>query len=116
METLFVERHRILHHSLSEGHTLFLQLGCFGLDFTSFCICISFNLSFFLYHRKNKKMKQILNTLTNSFLSVNVQIIYHTVRDDEDVGVVYEDKSSQNSSLQTLHIYIFYYMSIISYR
>ena len=34
-----------------------------------------FNLSFFLYHRKKKKMKQILNTL------VNVQIIYiiHTV-------------------------------------
>ena len=28
------------HHSLFEGRTLFLQLGCFGLDFTSFCICI----------------------------------------------------------------------------
>ena len=45
---------------------LFLQLGCFGLDFTSFCICIPqsrpmadfrafFNLSFFLYHRKKKR-------------------------------------------------------------
>ena len=29
-----------VHHSLFEGRTLFLQLGCFGLDFTSFCICI----------------------------------------------------------------------------
>ena len=32
--------HIFFHHSLFEGHTLFLQLGCFGLDFTSFCICI----------------------------------------------------------------------------
>ena len=24
--------HIFYHHSLSEGHTLFLQLGCFGLD------------------------------------------------------------------------------------
>ena len=44
---------------------LFLQLGCFGLDIISFCICIPqrrpmagfglFNLSFFLYHRKKKR-------------------------------------------------------------
>ena len=32
--------HIFFHHSLSEGRTLFLQLGCFGLDFISFCICI----------------------------------------------------------------------------
>ena len=35
-----LEFHIFFHHSLSEGRTLFLQLGCFGLDFTSFCICI----------------------------------------------------------------------------
>ena len=50
-------------HSLSEGRTPFLQLGCFGLDFISFCICIpqsrpmaSFGTFlayvFFLYYRK----------------------------------------------------------------
>ena len=32
--------HIFFHHSLSEGRTLFLQLGCFGLDFISFCIYI----------------------------------------------------------------------------
>ena len=32
--------HIFFHHNLSQGRTLFLQLGCFGLDFTSFCICI----------------------------------------------------------------------------
>ena len=32
--------HIFFHHSLFEGRTLYLQLGCFGLDFTSFCICI----------------------------------------------------------------------------
>ena len=32
--------HIFFHHSLFKGRTLFLQLGCFGLDFTSFCICI----------------------------------------------------------------------------
>ena len=32
--------HIFFHNSLFEGRTLFLQLGCFGLDFTSFCICI----------------------------------------------------------------------------
>ena len=32
--------HIFFHHSLFEGCTLFLQLGCFGLDLTSFCICI----------------------------------------------------------------------------
>ena len=32
--------HIFFHHSLSEGRTVFLQLGCFGLDFISFCICI----------------------------------------------------------------------------
>ena len=46
--------------------TPFLQLGCFGLDTTSFCICIQqsclicpawcyFNLCFFLYYRKRRK-------------------------------------------------------------
>ena len=35
--------HIFFHHSLFEGRTLFLQLGCFGLDFTSFCICIPQN-------------------------------------------------------------------------
>ena len=44
------------------GHTLFLQLGCFGLDITSFCIAshkaghqlalvLPFNLFFFLHCR-----------------------------------------------------------------
>ena len=38
----------------------FLQIGCFGLDITFFCICIYqsgsvFDLSFFLYHIKKKK-------------------------------------------------------------
>ena len=32
--------HIFFHNSLFEGRTLFLQLGCFGLDFISFCICI----------------------------------------------------------------------------
>ena len=32
--------HIFFHHSLSQGRSLFLQLGCFWLDFTSFCICI----------------------------------------------------------------------------
>ena len=32
--------HIFFHHSLFEGRTVFLQLGCFGLDFISFCICI----------------------------------------------------------------------------
>ena len=60
--------HIFFHHSLSEGHTLFLQLGCFGLDFTSFCICIpqsrpmasfrAFNLSFFSLPQEEEKMKQ----------------------------------------------------------
>ena len=51
---------------------LFLQLGCFGLDFTSFCICITqswpmanfrafFNLSFFLYHRKKKRWSRVIS-------------------------------------------------------
>ena len=49
------------HHSLFEGYTLFLQLGCFGLDFTSFCICIPqsrlwgfLNLSFFFTTGRRK--------------------------------------------------------------
>ena len=65
---------------------LFLQLGCFGLDFTFFVFVYPkhrpalglFNLYiFFLYHRKKKKMKQILNTLTNSdFISKCTNYIY----------------------------------------
>ena len=58
--------HIFFHHSLSEGRTLFLQLGCFGLDFISFCICIpqswpmaSFGTFltyvFFLYYKKKKR-------------------------------------------------------------
>ena len=44
--------------------TLFLQLGCFGLDFTSFCICIPksigqlwgfFNLSFVSFPQERRK-------------------------------------------------------------
>ena len=81
--------HIFFHHSLFEGRNLFLQLGCFGLDFTSFCICIPQSqplLTYhFLYQRKKKKMKKILNTLTNSnFISkckniyiYNTYIIYY---------------------------------------
>ena len=63
--------HIFFHHSLFEGHTLFLQFGCFGLDFTSFCICIGqiwdfFNLCFFSLPQEEEKMKQILNTLNIS--------------------------------------------------
>jgi len=38
----FLGRHFGFHISFhnSKGRTLFLQLGCFGLDFTSFCNCI----------------------------------------------------------------------------
>jgi len=32
--------HLFFTNGLLEGRTLFLQLGCFGLDFTSFCNCI----------------------------------------------------------------------------
>ena len=39
--------HIFFHHSLFEGHTLFLQLGCFGLDWLSFFV--SFFLFFFLF-------------------------------------------------------------------
>ena len=52
-----------------EGRTLFLQLGCFGLDFTSFCICIpqirpmaGFGASliyFFSLPQEQEKMKQM---------------------------------------------------------
>ena len=68
----------------------YMQLGCVGLDFTSFFVLIpqsqpmaSFGsfltYLFFLYHRKKKKMKKILNTLTNSdFISkcTNYIILY----------------------------------------
>ena len=75
--------HIFFHHSLSEGRTRFLQLGCFGLDFISFCICIpqsrpmaSFGTFltyvFFLYYRKTKRWSRC----TLNILSVNVQIIY----------------------------------------
>ena len=46
--------HIFFHHSFFEGCTVFLQLGCFGLDFISFCTCIpgvlslEFSLEFFL--------------------------------------------------------------------
>ena len=60
--------HIFFHHSLSQGRTLFLQLSCFGLDFTSFCICIpqsrpmagfrAFNLSFVSLLQEEEKMKQ----------------------------------------------------------
>ena len=59
--------HIFIHSHLFEGRTLFIQLGCFGLDFTSFCICIpqsrpmagfrAFNLSFFSLPLE-EKMKQ----------------------------------------------------------
>ena len=53
--------HIFFHPGLFGGHTLFLQLGCFGLDITSFCIAshkashklalvLPFNF-FFLYSR-----------------------------------------------------------------
>ena len=32
----------VLHHSLSEGRTLFLQLGCFGLDYPTVLLTINF--------------------------------------------------------------------------
>ena len=67
--------HIFFHRSLFEGSTLFLQLGCFGLDFTSFCICIpqswpmagfgAFLTYLFFLPQEERKMK-FLNTLTNS--------------------------------------------------
>jgi len=40
----FLGRHFWISHLFSQwpfrGHTVLLQLGCFGLDFTSFCNCI----------------------------------------------------------------------------
>ena len=70
------------HHTLFGGRTLFfLQLGYFGLDITSFVFVYHkaglwpvLNLSFFLYHRKEKVLKQILNTLTIFDLSVNIRV------------------------------------------
>ena len=57
--------HIFFHLSLFEGCTLFLQLGCFGLNFTSFCICIHqsqslglFNLQFFSLPQEEEKMRQ----------------------------------------------------------
>ena len=72
--------HIFFHHSLFEGHTLFLQLGCFGLDFTSFCICIpqswpmasfeAFLTYLFSLPQEEEKMKQMLNTLSiSNFIS-----------------------------------------------
>ena len=68
--------HIFFHHSLFEGRTRFLQLGCFGLDFTSFCICIPQNwpmagfgafLTYLFYlPQEEEKMKQMLNTLNIS--------------------------------------------------
>ena len=55
---------------------LFLQLGCFALDFTSFCICIpqsrpmagfgAFLTYLFSLSQEEEKMKQMLNTLNIS--------------------------------------------------
>ena len=72
--------HIFFHHSLLEGRTLFLQLGCFGLDFTSFCICIPQSLGLFkpffsFFLQEEEKMKQ-MNTLIFLILSINIQIIY----------------------------------------
>ena len=80
--------HIFFHHSLFEGRTLFLQLSCFGLDFTSFCICIPpkptygqlwgfFNLSF-SFPQEEEKMKQ-MNTLNISdFINKCTNYIYNT--------------------------------------
>ena len=51
---------------------------------------------FFLYHRKKRKIKKFLNTLTNSDLSVNVQIIYiHVI-----MHLLYVNYSLQITCLQ----------------
>ena len=79
--------HIFFHHSLFEGRTLFLQLGCFGLDFTSFCICIpqsrpmasfgTFLTYLFSLPLEEEKMKQMLNTLNISeFISKCTNYIY----------------------------------------
>ena len=58
--------HIFFHHSLFGGHTVFLQFGCFGLDITSFCICIPQRpaLGLSLPQEEEKDLKQIFNTLT----------------------------------------------------
>ena len=79
--------HIFFHHSLFEGRTLFLQLGCFGLDFTSFCICIppswpmaSFGAFliylYFLFHRKEEKMKQMNILNISDFINKCTNYIY----------------------------------------
>ena len=73
--------HIFFHHSLFEGCTVFFTAWLFWIRFHFFLHLYIpkpgfINLSFFLYHRKKKKMK-ILNTLTNSdFISKCIHYIY----------------------------------------
>ena len=62
----------------------FLQLGCFGLDITSFCICTHqsggfFNLSlFFITERRKRDKADFLILKLFLLLSVIIQILYYT--------------------------------------
>ena len=59
----------------------FLQFGCFGLDFTSFCISSVdfFNLYiFFSLPQEEEKMKQIYTLNISDFISKCINYIYNS--------------------------------------
>ena len=82
----------------------FLQLGCFGLYFTLLYLYTpkpAIGLTYFFYHRKKKKMKQILNTLINSdFISKCTNYISrHMIHAAQEVGAPhrgYIDRKKEN--------------------